>query len=217
MDEVLDHHEAFRSTSAHFGAMVSPAARIVKPVRLPWRVVIDTAEQQPYTFANLSADADRHNRPIAVQTVTRCLGRYPHSLGDYSLESVDGSYYDPAAWCYVERKSLEDCQGTLLGFADGHRERFERELTNMRDVFLAGGACLVVVECDLCELLMSTPPQSSKSPATVAKGLHRSVISLWREYGVPWAFAGNRRLGEITTLRFLESFWKHQIKARKEG
>ncbi|GEM_PF-2475388 len=216
MTEILDPNEAFRSTSPHFGARISPAARIVKPVRLPWRVVVDTAEQQPYTFANIAADADRQNRPIAVETVTRCLGRYPLSLGDYSLEGLDGSYHDPAVWCYVERKSLRDCQSTLLGFADGHREKFARELANMRDVLLAGGACLVVVECDLCELLMSTPPQSSKPPGTVAKSLHRSVISLWREYGVPWAFAGNRRLGEITTFRFLESFWKHRI-TRKEG
>ena len=199
MTEILDPSEAFKPSSPYFGSKVSPAARIVKPVRLPWRVVIDTAEQQPYTFANLSADADHHNRPIAVQTVTRCLGRYPHSLGDYSLESVDGSYYDPAAWCYVERKSLEDCQGTLLGFADGHRERFERELANMRDVFLAGGACLVVVECDLCELLMSTPPQRQVA------GNGRQVVAPIRHFAVastgPLAFVGV--VGwEITTLRF---------------
>jgi len=212
MTEILDPSEAFKPSSPYFGSMVSPAAKIVKSVRLPWRVVIDTAEQQPYTFEGIRADANKQGRMIQVETVQRCLGRYPHSLGDYSSEADGWSCVQPA-WCYVERKSLEDLQSTLLGFADGHRERFESELGNMRDVMLAGGACLVVVECDLCELLQSLPP-SSKSPTTIAKSLHRSVVSLWREYHVPWAFCGSRRLAEITTFRFLESFWKHN---HKEG
>lgn len=209
MTTIADPQDAFRSTSDLFGSRVSPVAKIVKPVRLPWRVVIDTAEQAPYSFTGIRADADRQNRLIHVETVERCLGRHPCSHGDYSLEAVDGSYHASEAWCYVERKSLEDLQSTLLGFGDGHRDRFESELGNMRDVHLAGGAALVVVECDLCELLQSTPP-SSKSPTTVAKSLHRSIVSLWREYGVPWAFCGSRRLAEITTFRFLESFWKHR-------
>lgn len=217
MTEIVDRHEAFLTSSPHFGAMVSPAAKIVKPVRLPWRIVIDTAEQQPFTFQGIKADAAQHYRPIQVETVRRCLGRYPHSYGDYSLESIDGSDAGfclpgqwPAPWCYVERKSLEDCQGTLLGFADGRRDRFESELSNMQAVVRAGGAALVVVECDLCELLNTAVPSSTKSATTVAKSLHRSVIRLWRKYGVPWAFCGSRRLAEITTFRFFESFWKHR-------
>lgn len=189
-----------------------------KPVRLSWRVVIDTAEQQPFTFTGIRADAGRQNRLIEVETVLRCLGRYPNSHGDYSIEAADGSTAGfclpgqwPSPWCFVERKSLEDCQATLLGFADGHRERFESELANLQAVIRAGGAALVVVECDLCELLQSTPP-STKSPTVVAKSLHRSVVSLWREYGVPWAFAGSRRMAEITTFRFLQSFWNHRAR-----
>lgn len=178
-------------------------------VRLPWRVVIDTAEQQPFTFANIKADAAKAGRIIAVETVRRCLGRYPDSFGDYSLES-DGWVGYACDGCFVERKSLEDCQSTLLGFADGHRDRFESELANLAGVIRAGGAALVVVECDLCELLASVPPGTTKRPAVVAKSLHRSVVSMWREYGVPWAFCSGRRLAEITTFRFLESFWKHR-------
>jgi hypothetical protein len=195
-------------------------AKIVKPVRLPWRIVIDTAEQAPFSFTGIRADAARQNRMIEVETVRRCLGRYPDSYGDYSLEPItctDESMGMAAVWrrwCYVERKSLEDCQSTLLGFADGHRERFESELSNLAAVIRAGGAALVVVECDLAELLNTAPAGTTKSPQTNAKGLHRSVVSCWREYGVPWAFCGGRRLAEITTFRFLESFWKHRGKGK---
>lgn len=214
MTSIADPKDAFKPQSELFGARLCPVAKIVKPVRLPWRIVVDTAEQQPFTFQGIKADAAKQYRFIQVEVVTRCLGRYPNSLGDYSLEAIDGTYHGAAAWCYVERKSLEDLQSTLLGFADGHRARFESELSNMRFVIHSGGAALVVVECDLCELLNTTPP-TTKSPQVVARGLHRSVVSLWREYGVPWAFCGSRRLAEITTFRFLESFWKHR-KAREE-
>ena len=193
--------------------------RILKasePVRLPWRVLIDTAEQAPFGFTNIRADAARQNRLIEVETVRRCLGRYPRSYGDYSLEFADGTAFLDA-WCYVERKSLEDCQSTLLGFADGHRERFESELSNLAGVIRAGGAALVVVECDLAELLNTAPAGTTKSPQVNAKGLHRSVVSCWREYGVPWAFCSGRRLAEITTFRFLESFWKHRKQEGKEA
>lgn len=210
MTEIVDTNEAFSTSSPHFGAMVSPASKIVKPVRLPWRIVIDTAEQQPFTFQNIKADAAQKGRPIQVETVRRSLGRYPYSYGDYSLEDRVYPMDSALEWCYVERKSLEDCQGTLLGFTDGRRARFESELANFRAVILAGGAALVVVECDLCELLNTAFPSSTKSATTMAKSLHRSIVSLWREYGVPWAFCGSRRLAEITTFRFFESFWKHR-------
>jgi len=196
------------------GSPRPPVTKTVKLVRLRWRVVIDTAEQHAFSFTNIRADAAQQYRPIQVETVRRCLGRHPDSRGDYSLESISEatdqcSCFQPA-WCYVERKSLEDCQATLLGFADGHRARFESELANFHNVIQAGGAALIVVECDLCSLLDTAPVGTTRSSQINARALHRSVVSLWREYGVPWAFCGSRRIAELTTFRFLESFWRHR-------
>jgi hypothetical protein len=180
------------------------------PLALPWRIVIDTAEGHPFTFDDIKADAARQYRPIQVECVRRCLGRHPNSYGDYSLESAADGWQYTETRCYVERKSLEDCQSTLLGFSDGHRDRFESELSNLASAIRAGGAALVVVECDMPTLLSTPVPGSRKPPQVVARSLHRTICSMWREHGVPWAFCGSRRLAEVTTFRFLESFWKHR-------
>ena len=190
--------------------MVSEATT-KNPIKLKWRIVVDTAENHAFSFDNIKSDAAQHGRPIQVECVRRCLGRHPNSLGDYSLEPTEVQpTLQTGCWCYVERKSLEDCQSTLLGFGDGHRERFESELANLAAVIRAGGAALVVVECSLSALIGTTVTQSQKPPAVVTKSLHRSVVSCWEKYGVPWAFCDGRRMAEITTFRFLESFWRHR-------
>jgi ERCC4-type nuclease len=70
------------------------------------RILIDTREQEPYTFTGYEA---------ATETAT--LPR-----GDYSLPG----FQDRAA---IERKSLNDLIGCLMG---KDRERFERELARGR-------------------------------------------------------------------------------------
>ncbi len=144
-----------------------------------------------------------------VETVRRCLGRYPISYGDYSLESADGRQ-SFVGWCNVERKSLEDCQSTILGFADGHRERFEQELENLSRLITGDGGCaMVVVECSVEQLLRSAPSHGKKTASQNAKTLLRSILAYQQDYRVPWLFAGSRRLAEIATFRFLERFWRH--------
>jgi hypothetical protein len=170
----------------------------------PFSVVIDTAEQEPFTFCGLKTDATGGSRPLIVPTDRRELGRHPHSLGDYSLDTGIGR-------CHVERKSMDDAHGTILGFADGRRERFEQELANLAGI----EAGLVVVECSFAELVNRAPCWGKRTAAQNAKALHRSVLAFQQDYRVAWAFCDSRRMAEVHTYRWLERWHRKQFEARK--
>lgn len=112
--------------------------------------------------------------------------------GDYSLWGC----HDRVA---VERKSKADLFATL---GQG-RDRFERELERMASLEFAA----VVVEAEWSEVLSDPPRHSDLNPKTV----FRSVIA-WQQRNpwIHWWFVGGRRMGEVTTLRILERFWKDQ-------
>ena len=78
------------------------------------RIVVDTREQEPYTF------------PVdGISTIRRKL-----DAGDYSLEGFEERVA-------VERKSLDDFVSTVIR----HRRRFHAELRKMRRL---DAACVVV-------------------------------------------------------------------------
>ena len=184
---------------------------IIEPYVTPFTILIDSAEGQPFTFQGISADADKDNRPIAVKTLWKSLGKYPRSLGDYSIDGMVGRVH-------VERKSMEDCQSTVMGWENDHqkekglpsrRERFKQELENLSNI---ENGC-VVVEASLGDCLRHMPEWGTKPVYTNRKIFHRSIISFMQEYdSVPWFFCDTRRLAEITTFRYLERFWKKHWK-----
>lgn len=169
----------------------------------PFTVLIDTAEQHPFTFQGFYADAADKHRPLVVATEFTALGRHPDSLGDYSLSAGCGR-------CHVERKSLQDAHGTILGW-DGRRERFERELENLSQI----EAGLVVVESSFCDLIRLAPARGKRTAAQNAKALFRSVIAFQQDFRVPWQFCENRRLAEQVTFRWLERWHRNCVEDRK--
>ena len=170
----------------------------------PFTVLIDSAEQQPFTFQGFRADSELKGRPLIVPVERRALGRHPDSLGDYSLSGGEGR-------CHVERKSMADAHSTILGFGDGHRARFEKELENLSKI----EAGLVVVECSLSELLANAPQYGKRTRQQNAKALHRSVIAFVQDYRTPWQFCDGRRLAEQTCFRWLERWHGKQAEAVK--
>lgn len=181
-----------------------------KSLVTPFTIIIDSAEQQPFPFLGLHADADEGRRPFIVQTDWRSLGRHPNSLGDYSIDGYIGR-------CHIERKSMFDLQGTILGFAKDNegtsrRDRFEQELKNLAAI----EAPLVVIEATLETVLKQLSERGKKPKREKAKILWRSILSYQQEYRVPWLFCDNRRLAEIATFRFLERFWRKRQEEKKE-
>jgi hypothetical protein len=164
-------------------------------------ILVDTAEQAPFTFQNLRADADRKYVRTVPDIEYRCLGRHPNSLGDYSLAGGLGR-------CHIERKSMEDCQSTILGFNDGHRERFECELGNLSQVECA----MVLVECSLSDLLKHSPQYGKKTAQQNAKTLFRSVLAYQQDYRVPWLFCDGRGLAEQSAYWLLHRWWEKNLK-----
>jgi len=59
----------------------SEPKKVQDSVDSPFRVLVDTREQLPYTFAGLSTDSAQKYRPLRVRTLTSAL-----SAGDYSIE-----------------------------------------------------------------------------------------------------------------------------------
>lgn len=188
----------------------------------PFTVLIDSAETQPFTFHGIPDDrhaagtfvdafGDRHARTLIVPTEWRCLGRYPDSLGDYSIDGGVGRVH-------VERKSMEDLQSTVLGFAargddgPGRRERFECELANLSRI----EAACVIVECDFADAIRNAPEWGKRTSQQNAKTLTRSILAYTQDYSVPWIWAGSRRMAELLTYRWFARWWEKRRGERKE-
>lgn len=197
------------------------------PITVPYTVLIDTREQTPWLFTGLHADASRGSRPLVVPVQRQCLG---NGLGDYSLlgheptrlpgpGDVAGPNGETAVpRIAIERKSAADCINTILGFGDGHRERFEAELPNLAALVAAGGSACVIVEASLRDVLWSVEARGSRSADSLRKTLFRSIVAYQQDWpGVPWFFADDRRLAEVVAFRWLDRFARKQWRQVEGG
>jgi DNA excision repair protein ERCC-4 len=175
----------------------------------PFMVLCDSQEKAPFTFHGIRADSDHDYRPILIQPQWTYLGA---GMGDYSIKGYEPSRKDNPSnpRVSVERKSIEDCIGTVLGFAS-RRERFKNELEQLAEM---ESAC-VVVEGTMGAVLAAVQQEGEKTREQNMKTLYRSWIAFTQEYRVPWWFCDDRRMAEITTFRWLERFWRKQREAEK--
>ncbi len=183
-------------------------------IRNPFTVLVDTAEGAPFTFHGIKTDADKDCLPLYVPTRFMSLGRFPDSLGDYSIAGLT----DQVA---IERKSRDDVWGTILGWEtnyqatnglSGRRQRFEKELENLSKI----NAACVVVEASWEECIQQMPEWGIKPAATNRKIFFRSVISFQQRFKLPWNFMPSRRAAEVFAFRFLERYWKKLSKQERQ-
>src|SRR5574343_1029707 len=171
----------------------------------PFTVLVDTAETQPFQFDGICADAADDYAPLIIPTRFTCLGRYPNSTGDYSVCGY-------ASRVGVERKSVDDALGTVLGFADGRRERFEQELRNLA----ASEAGAVVVEGSLGDCIRLAPEYGKRTAEENGRAVFRSIVAFQQDYKTPIVFCDNRELAQFFTFRFLERFWKNEQRRERQ-
>jgi hypothetical protein len=186
-------------------------------VRSPFVILIDKAEKAAWTFDDIRSRSfvDKEMRLYQPRLERRFLGI---GCGDYSLDGYAGRVG-------IERKSMVDFQGTLLGWrreveANGgwtidvdRRACFKRELKT-----LAGFECkAVVVEASLGECLEQSPEWGKRTAAENSKYLFSTYLAWVEEFpGVPWIFAADRRMAEVTAFRILEKYWARMAKQRRK-
>lgn len=169
----------------------------------PFTIVVDSAEQNPWSFRGIRSDSKDEDQKIHAKTVVRSLGRHPNSKGDYS---IDG-YVDKVA---IERKSVEDVIGTVLGFNDDRRKRFESELYN-----LAAGISVIMVEGPIEQCIRQCGDYGEKSARHQRKIFNRSILAYMQDFSVAWMFCGDRRHAEVNCYRWLYRYWWHNIKNKE--
>jgi DNA excision repair protein ERCC-4 len=144
----------------------------------PFRIVVDTREQQPYTFKGLSTGG----KPIAVPLHRGVL----HS-GDYSIQGFEGRVA-------VERKSLSDLYSTL----GQRRKQFEAEHRRLQAFEFAA----VVVEASWSQIRAGIERSGLHGESVWRTGLAWAM-----RYGVHWYAMDSRRQAEEATFRLLERYW----------
>ena len=143
----------------------------------PFTIVIDTREQAPYTFDSINPKPN---------TITLGL-----KTGDYSLDGFEDRIT-------IERKSLSDLYGSVgMG-----RDRFEREIARMVDMYFAA----VVIEADWKTIIQNPPVRSKMSPKSVL-----ATICAWMQrYRVHWIACPNRMFAEKITYRLLDRWYRDE-------
>lgn len=188
------------------------ASTISKPLLCDFTILVDTREQSPWSFTEIRGRSDQKYRPLIVPVKLAGL-----PTGDYSIEGL-------ADGIAIERKSLTDLFGTILG----DRERFERELERMQ--FIASSpiesGCRGFA-CVICEGRWTDGPPRRQSETDGefnerAAKQFRSVLGSIRSWRmefpqVHWLECVSRRQAEVECFRTLEMFWRRREREMKEG
>lgn len=165
----------------------------------PFAVIADLRERAGgWRFVGLHGDSADKYRPLIVNVEHR------HMLtADYTLEGVP---------CFIERKSAEDFISTITH----GRENFEKEHQRMLEIEKAGGTCCVIIEANYDEMMAEL--ESGLSMRRVSSAAVRgSVAAQVNDYGIPWLWAGNRKLAEEMAFSILRKAWERsrQVGSRK--
>jgi len=185
-------------------------------VRLPFTILVDLQEKAPFSFDGLRARSfvDKEMRVYVPRVERRYLGV---GMGDYSILGYEGRIG-------IERKSMADWQGTLLGWRHevgagnwtidvDRRARFKRELKTLA----AMEAKAVIVEASFGQCLNEAPTWGVRTARENAKYLHATYIAWQQEFpGVPWIFCEDKEMAAVTAFRMLEQFWARHAKERRQ-
>lgn len=188
-------------TPAYWQQMLTAREGEIRPLACPFVVLIDSQEKHPFAFTGFQAGASLDYRPLDVTTRIKSLGP---SHGDYSIAGYEGSIH-------IERKSLDDAHGTILGWGE-HRERFERTLEFLDSIEFGA----IVIEATYGTMLSTAPSRGRKSAEENKLILNQQYYAWLLKYRcVKWIFCDSRRLAEVSTFRLFEKFYAYKLRQKK--
>ena len=187
----------------------------IKPC--PFTILRDRQEKVGFwTFEHIKLKPTQEESPEWIVTVEETslrinIDKQYYGKGDYTIKGMRGVVA-------IERKSMNDCHNTLLGWQH-KRQQFEAELNNL--------ACMehpaVIVEATLFDVLQNAPQWGAKTAAENREVCRGTIISWQQVYRVPWYFCGvegdpekSRRLAEVFCFRLLERAWRKSRHLLKE-
>jgi len=153
----------------------------------PLQILIDTREQQPWTFA---AEVARGEAEVS----TKCL-----KTGDYALRGM-------TEMVAVERKSVAD----LWGCCGKGRRRFRAQMERLAALRWP----LLIVEGTVADIA-GHPVRGGYRRKMTASVVVNTMHSWSMELGVPWVPAGGVRLAE--RLAFIHLRHAQRLRARELG
>lgn len=178
----------------------------------PFTILRDRREQHPWRFLGIHSDSRDGGLPWTVKCEEHWLG---DGMGDYTLAGMEveddaANETNGTSWrVSIERKSLEDLFGTILG----RREQFKTELANLDRMECAA----VVVEADWQMVREYTPVYwlcdglTEKEMDHRRKTIFRSILA-WQQPNrfprVHWWLMPGARAAEVAAFRILERFWR---------
>lgn len=173
----------------------------------PFTILVDSAEQQPFTFTGLRCDSSKKYAPLIVRTESANLGRYPNSLGDYSIQGHERRIH-------LERKSLSDAVSTFLGFGDRgeQRTRFTSELANLAAIECGA----VVVEANFCDVWKAAPRTPNRTVEQNQASIRWQVRAWQQQFPrVQWLWCDGRREAEEECWWWFNRWWERERKVER--
>lgn len=177
--------------SARIGGQLSPED---KATTVPFTILIDVQEKQPFTFTGITGDAVDKYRPLIIPTMIASLGP---THGDYTIQGYEGQVH-------IERKGVGDAIGTFLS----HGERRDRWIATLD--FLAGiETAAVVIEGTMAGCMRDIQARGKRSVGDLRKTFHRQVLAWSQDYRIPFHFCDSPRLAQLTAFAIMQRHFRH--------
>jgi DNA excision repair protein ERCC-4 len=156
----------------------------MKVLTSPWKMAVDTRENIPWRYESVIIGTGSAARLLQIELIPTTL-----KSGDYSIVGLENRIS-------IERKSKEDCYGTI----GRGRNRFIKELGRLNQLDFAA----VIIEAEWSDLIQNPPKRSRVAPSSI----NGSIIAFQQRFPfVHWWFLPGRYVASKIAYKILDRFY----------